>query len=74
MGDRIVLDIETQKEFAEVEGRKPELLLVSVVGVYSYNENCYDAYLESDLERLAPKLEAADLLIGFNIRKFCSRT
>ncbi len=70
MGDRIVLDLETQKEFSEVEGRKPELLGVSVIGIYSYTENRYDAYLEADIEKLAPKLQSAELLIGFNIRKF----
>ena len=26
MGEKLVLDLETQREFAEVEGRKPELL------------------------------------------------
>ncbi|MBI3996698.1 MAG: WYL domain-containing protein [Candidatus Omnitrophica bacterium] len=71
MGERLVLDLETQKEFAEVEGRKPELLLVSVVGVYSYEQNRYDAYLEADLaSKLGPRLQAAELLIGFNIRRF----
>lgn len=70
MGDRIVLDLETQKEFAEVEGRKPELLGVSVLGIYSYAENRYDAFMEADLEKFAPKLQAAELLIGFNIRRF----
>ncbi len=60
MGERLVLDLETQKEFAEVEGRKPELLLVSVVGVYSYEQNRYDAYLEADLAtKLGPRLQAA---------------
>jgi len=71
MGERLVLDVETQKEFSEVEGRKPELLGVSVVGVYSYQENRYDAYLEADLStKLAPRLQAAELTIGFNIRRF----
>ena len=71
MGERLVLDLETQKEFSEVEGRKPELLGVSVVGLYSYEQNRYDAYLEADLAtKLAPRLQAADLLIGFNIRRF----
>ena len=71
MGERLVLDLETQKEFAEVEGRKPELLGVSVAGIYSYEENRYEAYLEADLKtKLAPRLQAADLLIGFNIRRF----
>ncbi len=71
MGERLVLDLETQKEFSEVEGRKPELLGVSVVGLYSYEQNRYDAYLEADLAtKLAPRLQAADLLIRFNIRRF----
>ena len=71
MGERLVLDLETQREFSEVEGRKPELLLVSVAGVYSYEANRYDVYLEADLSTtLAPRLQAAELLIGFNIRRF----
>ena len=39
MGERLVLDLETQREFSEVEGRKPELLGVSLTGVYSYEED-----------------------------------
>ena len=71
MGERLVLDLETQKEFSEVEGRRPELLKVSVCGLYSYEENRYDVYLEAELgSKLAPRLQAADLLIGFNIRRF----
>ena len=70
MGERLVLDLETQREFNEVEGRKPELLGISVVGLYSYETDRYDAYLEADLEKLAPRLQAADLIIGFNIRRF----
>ncbi len=71
MSEKLVLDLETQKEFSEVEGRKPELLGVSVVGLYSYEENRYDAYLEADLaSKLAPRLQGAELIIGFNIRRF----
>ena len=71
MGEKLVIDLETQKEFAEVEGRKPELLLVSVAGVYSYDANRYDAYLEADIQsKLAPRIKEADLIIGFNSRRF----
>ena len=71
MGERLVLDLETQRDFNEVEGRKPELLGISVVGVYSYDANRYEAYLEADVgAKLAPRLQMADLLIGFNIRRF----
>ena len=71
MSEKLVLDLETQKEFSEVEGRKPELLGISVVGVYSYDSNRYDVYLEADLgAKLGPRLQAAEMLIGFNIRRF----
>src|SRR3989338_8113004 len=71
MGEKLVLDLETQKEFSEVDGRKPELLGISVAGVYSYEEDRYEAYLEADLgSKLGPRLQAAELLIGFNIRRF----
>ena len=71
MGERLVLDLETQRDFNEVAGRKPELLGVSVAGVYSYETNQYDAYLEADLAaKLAPRVQGAELLIGFNIRRF----
>ena len=70
MGERIVLDLETQREFSEVEGRKPELLGVSVVGLYRYQTNRYEAYLEADLPKLAPILKDADVVIGFNIKRF----
>ena len=71
MAEKLVLDLETQKEFSEVDGRKPELLKVSVCGVYSYEENRYDVYLEADLStKLGPRLQAAELIIGFNIRRF----
>ena len=60
MSEKLVLDLETQKEFSEVEGRKPELLCISVVGVYSYELNRYDVYLEADLgTKLGPRLQAA---------------
>ena len=70
MGERIVLDIETQREFSEVEGRKPELLGISVVGIYRSDADRYETYLESELKQLAPVLQQAELLIGFNIKRF----
>ena len=36
MGERLVLDLETQRDFNEVEGRKLELLGVSVVSHRSH--------------------------------------
>ncbi len=71
MAEKLVLDLETQRDFEEVEGRKLELLGVSVAGIYSYETNRYDAYAEADLtEKLGPRLQAAELIIGFNNKRF----
>jgi len=68
---KIVLDLETQKEFAEVGGRgKNHLLKVSVVGIYDYVQNKYLTFEEREIPKLAPLLQAADQIIGFNIKDF----
>jgi DEAD/DEAH box helicase domain-containing protein len=68
---KIVLDLETQKEFAEVGGRgKNHLLKVSVCGIYDYSQGKYLIYEESELPRLATLLQGADQVIGFNIKNF----
>lgn len=68
---KIVLDLETQKEFAEVGGRgKPHLLKVSVCGIYDYAQNKYLIYEERELPKLAPLLQTADQIIGFNVKDF----
>lgn len=68
---KIVLDLETQKSFEEVGGRgKNHLLKVSVCGIYDYSRDAYEVYEEHELPRLAPLLQAADQIIGFNIKQF----
>lgn len=68
---KIVLDLETQKSFDEVGGRgKNHLLKVSVCGIYDYIQNKYLIYEERELPKLAPLLQAADQIIGFNIKDF----
>ena len=68
---KIVLDLETQKEFAEVGGRgKNHLLKISVCGIYDYSQDKYLIYEENELPRLAPILQTADQIIGFNIKDF----
>jgi DEAD/DEAH box helicase domain-containing protein len=70
-GDIIVLDLETQKSFEEVGGRDHlDRLLVSVVGTYSYERDQFLTYTEPELLHLFPVLEAARLIIGFNIKRF----
>lgn len=64
------MDLETKKSFQEVGGKKPEELGVSVVGIYSYEDDSYKAFLEKELEQLFPMLEQASFLVGFNINRF----
>lgn len=68
--NKIVLDLETQKSFDEVGGRNYEDLLVSVAGIYRYETDSYECYLETDLHRLENLLIDCKLIIGFNHRKF----
>ncbi len=70
MGDILVLDLETQKSFDEVNGRNFRDLLVSVVGLYSYQRDAFECYDEKDVHHLLPMLESADLVIGFNTKRF----
>jgi len=68
---KIVLDLETQKSFQEVGGRgKNHLLKISVCGIYDYSTDKYSIYEEHELPKLAPILQTADQIIGFNIKDF----
>lgn len=67
---KIVLDLETQKTFDEVGGRNYQDLLVSVVGIYRYETDTYECFLEEELHHLENLLIDAELSIGFNHRKF----
>lgn len=69
----IVLDLETKKLFNEVENGKRSQLEVSVVGIWDSElpeNNGFKAYFDNELAKLWPILEAAELIIGFNIKKF----
>ncbi len=68
---KIVLDLETQKEFAEVGGRgKNHLLKISVCGIYDYSTDKYSIFEENELAKLSPILQTADQIIGYNIKDF----
>lgn len=67
---KVVLDLETKKAFDEVEGRRSDLLGISIVGVYDYADDSFKAYEESELGELLRLLERAELVIGFNIKHF----
>ena len=69
--DTIVLDLETQKTFDEVGGRSHlEKLLVSLVGIYSYEKDTFTTFTEKEVPRLFPILEEAGRIVGFNIKGF----
>lgn len=71
MPNKIVLDLETQKDFAEAGGRSQHSKLrVSVCGIYSYADDSYQCFEEARLAKLGEILQAADQVIGYNIREF----
>lgn len=66
----LVLDLETQKTFDAVGRGNLHKLKVSVVGIYDYLAGEYRVYEESEISSLEERLSRAELLIGFNIRRF----
>jgi len=69
----VVLDLETKKLFSEVENGKHELLEVSVCGIYDSSQSSEEAlraFFENELNQLWPILENAELVVGYNIKKF----
>jgi DEAD/DEAH box helicase domain-containing protein len=67
--NKLVFDLETQKEFAEVGG-KTHLLKVSVIGVYSYLQDKHFCFTEDQVYRVGDMFQEADQIIGFNIKHF----
>lgn len=70
MKDKLVFDIETKNTFQDVGAGRTDLLEVSVVGVYSYNEDKYYCFGEDELDKLGEMLQNAHLIIGFYSKKF----
>lgn len=66
----IVLDIETQKGFNEVDRKKLHLLKVSVACAYDSGSGRYQAFEEKEMLKLEELLKQADWIVGFNIRDF----
>ncbi|MFA6160658.1 MAG: ribonuclease H-like domain-containing protein [Patescibacteria group bacterium] len=66
----IVLDIETQNTFQDVGAYKASLLKISLVGVYFYETDTWEAFLEPDLPKLWPRLERSSRIIGYNLFGF----
>ncbi len=71
MDNKIVFDIETKNTFRDVGGKKNiDKLEVSVVALYSYNDNEYKVFDEHEMDELGEVLQKADPLIGFSSKQF----
>ncbi|MCH8907554.1 MAG: ribonuclease H-like domain-containing protein [Candidatus Heimdallarchaeota archaeon] len=70
MSKEIVLDIETSNTFQEVGVYDPKKLIISVIGVYFYDNDEYRCYEEHEFAELWPRLEQGDRIIGYNTKGF----
>jgi DEAD/DEAH box helicase domain-containing protein len=67
----VFLDLETQKSAQEVGGwRNIHLMRVSVVVIFDSLEKRFLAFRENQIAELLAHLEKADLVVGFNIKRF----
>jgi DEAD/DEAH box helicase domain-containing protein len=66
----LVFDLETQRAFDEVAGRRADLLGLSLGVVYSYRDDAFTTYFEDDAPSLIERLKAAALVVGFNHKRF----
>ncbi len=66
----VVVDVETQKGFNEVDRKKLHLLKVSVACLYDSKTDKYLAFEEKEMLKFEDYLKKADLVIGFNVRSF----
>jgi len=67
----IYFDLETQKLADEVGGwSNIHLMKLAVAVTYSKREDEYYVYLEEDVGKLIDQLKSADLIVGFNIKRF----
>ncbi|MBW1743731.1 MAG: DUF1998 domain-containing protein, partial [Deltaproteobacteria bacterium] len=67
----VFFDLETQKLAAEVGGwQNTHLMRVSVAVLFDSLENRFLVYNEDQIDALLAQLEKADLVVGFNIKRF----
>jgi DEAD/DEAH box helicase domain-containing protein len=71
-GPRVLyFDLETQKSAADVGGwQNTHLMRVSVAVIFDSAENRFFSYTEEQVDALLKHLEKADLVVGFNIKRF----
>ncbi|MDY6881454.1 MAG: DEAD/DEAH box helicase [Thermodesulfobacteriota bacterium] len=71
-GPRVIyLDLETQKLAQDVGGwQNAHLMRVSVTVIFDSLENRFKTFYEEEMDDLLAFLEKADLIVGFNIKRF----
>lgn len=67
---KITFDIETSNIFEEVGSSNAEDLDLSVVCIHDSEDDAYLSYTQDQLEDLWPRIEKADMLIGYNSDHF----
>jgi len=66
-----VLDVETRRSAAEVGGwNRPDLMGISIAVLYDSEADAFTDYEEHEIPKLAERLRAFDLVVGFNILRF----
>jgi DEAD/DEAH box helicase domain-containing protein len=67
----LVFDLETQRSADEVGGwHNAHLMRISLAVIYDSLEQRYTTFFEADVGELLARLAGADLVIGFNVRRF----
>jgi len=67
----VYFDIETQKLADDVGGwSNISLMKLAVAVAYSTRNGEYSVYLEKDAQKLVHQLVVADLIVGFNVKRF----
>ncbi|MEK7634503.1 MAG: ribonuclease H-like domain-containing protein [Patescibacteria group bacterium] len=68
--DILVIDIETKNTFDDVGRDNFDALNVSIIGLYSYNQNKFLSFEENEFDKVGEILKTASLIIGFSISRF----
>ncbi|MFZ2621258.1 MAG: ribonuclease H-like domain-containing protein [Minisyncoccia bacterium] len=67
---KVVFDIETKNIFQDVGSNDPADLDISVVGLYDYDTNKYQSFMQEEFDKMWPYFEKAELLVTFNGEHF----
>lgn len=69
--DVVFFDLETQRAFQDVGGRRHlDRLGLAVAVIYSTRDRAYEVYEEARAAELVARLQGADVVVGFNLKAF----